>query len=385
MSNIGTADIQTEDARVEFERTSRDRTDLELEPITSEDEDYESTPPDYQITTYPADYTLEGLHQKWEKNEIVIPEFQRGFVWKQVQSSKLIESFLVGLPVPAVFLYSERESQKYLVIDGQQRLKSVFYYFEGYLGSEKQDARKAFNLKGLHPKSPFHEKKFDDLGESDQLRLKNAVLRAFIVQQLNPNDDTSMYHIFERLNTGGTLLANQEVRNCIYHGEFVQFLEEINNLRDWRTILGKQEPDIRRKDIELLVRFFAMQELDDELDDYKKPMKDFLSRFMRKHKKPSKETLEGSRRLFEKTCKIIITTLGPKPFHVRAGMNTAIFDAVMVAFSKHLTTQIPKDIKARYKNLVESNDFNQYTRQRTTDVDIVRKRFQRASRELFGT
>ena len=96
MSNIGTADIRTEDARVEFEQTSRDQTDLELEPITSEDEDYESAPSDYQITTYPADYTLEGLHQKWQKHEIVIPEFQRGFVWKQVQSSKLIESFLVG-------------------------------------------------------------------------------------------------------------------------------------------------------------------------------------------------------------------------------------------------------------------------------------------------
>ena len=381
MSNIGTADIQTEDARVEFEQTSRDRTDLELEPIASEDEDYESTPLDYQITTYPADYTLEGLHQKWQKNEIVIPEFQRGFVWKQIQSSKLIESFLVGLPVPAVFLYSERESQKYLVIDGQQRLKSVFYYFEGYLGSEKQGARKVFNLKGLHPKSHFHEKKFDELGESDQLRLKNAVLRAFIVQQLAPNDDTSMYHIFERLNTGGTLLANQEVRNCVYRGEFVGFLEEINKFGNWRSILGKQEPDSRRKDIELLVRFFAMQ----ELDDYKKPMKDFLSRFMRKHKKPSKEMLEGSRRLFEKTCNVIITTLGPKPFHVRSGMNTAIFDAVMVAFSKRLTTQIPEDINTRYKNLVKNTDFNQYTRQRTTDVDIVRQRFQRASRELFGT
>lgn len=381
MSNIDTADIRTEDARVEFERTSRDQTDLELEPITSEDEDYESAPSDYQITTYPADYTLEGLHQKWQKNEIVIPEFQRGFVWKQVQSSKLIESFLVGLPVPAVFLYSEHESQKYLVIDGQQRLKSVFYYFEGYPGSEERGTRKAFNLKGLHPKSPFHEKEFDELGESDQRRLNNAVLRAFIVRQLDPNDDTSMYHIFERLNTGGTLLANQEVRNCVYRGEFVGFLEEINKFGNWRSILGKQEPDSRRKDIELLVRFFAMQ----EVGDYKKPMKDFLSRFMWKHKKPSKAMLEDSRQLFEKTCNVVMTTLGQKPFHVRSGMNTAIFDAVMVAFSKHLTTHVPKDIKARYKKLVESNDFNQYTRQRTTDVDSVRQRFHYASRELFGT
>jgi len=73
------------------------------------------------------EYTLEGLHQKWKAEEILIPDFQRRFVWKQVQASKLIESFLVGLPVPAVFLYTERKSQKFFVIDGQQRLKSIFY------------------------------------------------------------------------------------------------------------------------------------------------------------------------------------------------------------------------------------------------------------------
>jgi hypothetical protein len=120
--------IEDTDARIEFERANWTPTDLELEPITSEDEDYESAPPDYQISTYPADFTLEVLHQKWKSDEILIPDFQRKFVWKQVQASKLIESFLVGLPVPAVFLYSEWKSQKFLVIDGQQRLKSIFYF-----------------------------------------------------------------------------------------------------------------------------------------------------------------------------------------------------------------------------------------------------------------
>ena len=189
-----------------------------------------------------------------------------------------------------------------------------------------------------------------------------------------------MYHVFERLNTGGTLLANQEIRNCIYHGEFVLFLEKINTLQIWRAILGKEEPDSRRKDIELLVRFFAMQ----TLDAYKKPMKDFLSRFMRENKDASKEALEDRRHVFEETCDTVIRTLGEKPFHVRSGMNAAIFDAVMVAFSKHLT-QIPEDIKARYNKLVENNDFNRNTSQGTTDVDRVRNRFQQASRELFDT
>ncbi len=378
MSNIGTADIYTEDARVESERLSRSTTDLEIETITSEDEDSESAPPNYQIATYPADYTLEVLHQKWKKEEISIPEFQRRFVWKQVQASKLIESFLVGLPVPAVFLYNESKSQKYLVIDGQQRLKSIFYYFEEYFGPEEREARRVFRLTGLDQKSPFHEKKFEELREEDQRRLKNAVLRAFIIQQLDPNDDTSMYHVFERLNTGGTLLANQEIRNCIYHGRLVSFLEKSNELKNWRDILGKTEPDSRRKDMELLVRFFAMR----DLTAYSKPMKDFLSKFMRKNKDASQETMEELRQVFEKTCSVVIDNLGEKPFHVRSGMNAAIFDSVMVAFSKHLA-HIPPNICSRYETLVKQNDFKQDTSQGTTDSDRVRRRFEQASRILF--
>jgi uncharacterized protein with ParB-like and HNH nuclease domain len=132
--------------------------DLELEQIESEDEDSQSSPADYQIATYPADYTLEVLYQKWQHGEILVPEFQRRFVWKRPQASKLVESFLVGLPVPAVFLYSERNTQKYLVIDGQQRLKSIFYYFEGYYGPERNERRSLFRLQGISETSQFHNR-----------------------------------------------------------------------------------------------------------------------------------------------------------------------------------------------------------------------------------
>ena len=366
---------QLEDARVEYERAG---TNLEFEPITSEDEDYDSAPPDYQIATYPADYTLEVLYLKWQAGDIQIPDFQRSFVWKQVQASKLIESFLVGLPVPAVFLYNEHKSQKYFVIDGQQRLKSIFFYFEGFFGLPVRDQRQVFALKGLDGASRFHEKSFEDLQEADQRRLKNAVLRAFIVQQMDPNDDTSMYHIFERLNTGGTLLANQEIRNCVYHGRFVKFLEEINRFESWRSILGNPEPDRRRKDMELLVRFFAMR----DLAGYAKPMKDFLSKFMRKNKNPTDDVLRYSRELFDKTCEVVVETLGEKPFHVRAGLNSAVFDAVMVAFSNHVV-EAGDDVAQRYRRLIQDEEFDQCTRHGTTDMDVVRTRFRKASELLF--
>lgn len=372
-------DIEEIDARLEYEREHHAPTDLELEPITSEDEDYESAPPDYHISTYPADFTLELLHLKWKSGEILIPDFQRGFVWKQVQASKLIESFLVGLPVPAVFFYSERKSQKFFVIDGQQRLRSVFYFFEGYFGQEIDEIRRVFRLTGLSPDSPFTGKTFDELREEDQRRLRNAVLRAFIVQQLDPADDTSMYHIFERLNTGGTLLTNQEIRNCVYHGNFITFLDEANTYPAWRRILGKDTPDTRRKDMELLVRFFAMR----DISAYKKPMKDFLSKFMRKNRDASAQVVKATRDIFERTCDAVVTSLGERPFHVRAGLNTAVFDGVMTAFANH-SGAIPVDIASRYRSLINDLDFQKRTRDTTTDVDTVKERLGQAERTLFG-
>jgi hypothetical protein len=120
-----------------------------------------------------------------------------------------------------------------------------------------------------------------------------------------------------------------------------------------------------------------------DISAYEKPMKDFLSRYMRKNKNPSRDALNNSEQVFRKTCSEIVNALGKKPFHIRAGLNAAVFDAVMVAFSNHLD-EIPKDIKIRYKQLIADKEFNDNTRQSTTDVDTVLKRFEKANAILFG-
>src|SRR3989338_3418321 len=104
---------------------------VKLERIKAELEDERSEVALYKIIPYPADYTLEGLHEKWKHGNFTIPLFQRQFVWTVLQASRLIESFLLGLPVPGIFLYKEPESGNLVVIDGQQRLRSVFSFFEG--------------------------------------------------------------------------------------------------------------------------------------------------------------------------------------------------------------------------------------------------------------
>jgi len=355
--------------------------DTSIERIPSEVQDSESSPPQYEIATYPADFTLQVLHNKWRNGEIQIPEFQRQFVWTQVQASKLIESFLLGLPVPSVFFYTERRTEKLLVIDGQQRLKTVFYYFDGYFGEEIRGRRPVFRLVGLNERSRWYNKSFEDLQTTDEAsanRLRNAVMRSFVVKQLDPNDDTSVYHIFERLNTGGTLLAGQEIRNCVYAGTFNELLKSLNQLKDWRQVFGMTAVNRRMRDVELILRFFALY---DDLKAYQKPMKEFLSSFMRKHQHDEARELTRFESLFKETVNRVLEHLGPKPFHVRAGLNSAVFDAVFVGIAG-MRRSMPSDLKKKYLRLLGDKEFNTLTTSGTTDVDTIKRRIEKAKRML---
>ncbi|MFC2042413.1 DUF262 domain-containing protein [Chloroflexota bacterium] len=186
--------------------------ELVIEDIASEDEDAETGVPIYRIGSYPSDPTLEGLKTKREREEIIIPRFQRGWVWSPAQASRLVESFLLGLPVPSIFVYKE-VSGKQIVIDGQQRLRTIWGFFDGVLPGGSP-----FYLRGVDPQ--WNGKKYENLNETDRIRFRDSILRVVIVEQLDPEDTTSIYHIFERLNTGGTGLTPQEVRNSSYHGPF---------------------------------------------------------------------------------------------------------------------------------------------------------------------
>jgi hypothetical protein len=371
--------------------TAKDSDDTEVALIASEEKDRVSSPPSYEVVTYPADFTLEVLVSKLKGDppEIDIPGFQRRFVWTQAQASKLIESFLLGLPVPPIFVFTDPGNIQ-MVVDGQQRLKSIGYFFEGYFGPEDKGRRPVFRLTGLNEESPYYNLSRKDL-ERDHpsvfRKLKDSVLRAFVIKQLNPSDTTCVYHVFERLNTGGTLLKGQEIRNCVYAGRFNDLLIELNETASWREIFGKKEGDKRQRDIELVLRFLALLH---NATSYKKPMKDFLSEFMKAHQAHqqlldtrAEKELVRFRRQFSATADAVLDSLGPKPFHITAGLNAAVFDSVFVAFAHH-GEQIPKDIKARYTRLKNDRDFQRRVSSSTTDVEAVADRLRIAGEVLFG-
>lgn len=335
---------------------------------------------EYDIATYPSDLTLSVIHEMWKNDEIVIPSFQRNFVWNIRQSSNLIESFLVGLPVPQVFFYIS-EKNKSLVIDGQQRIMSVIFFLEGYFGKENlQGRRQVFRLTGLDEQSPYFNKRFVDLSEADQRKFKGAVLRAVNIRQLAPNDQsTSMYHIFERLNTGGTPLKAQEIRNCVFHGDIVDLLHELNENPDWRVIIAKKMLDKYQKDVELILRVFAIAERG---DGYEKPMKEFLNKQMGLHKTGKDAKSLAFKKAFVEICDLVAQKFPAKPFHIRGPINLAVLDSVMGTLIKY-RSKLPDDLPARYRKLTADKSYQNVVFYNTSDAVSVEERLALAKKYLI--
>lgn len=348
--------------------------ELDLEDTETDGEAYV----EYDIASYPSDFTLSGINDSWNNDDIIIPDFQREFVWNIKQSSWLIESFLLGLPVPPVFFYVNSDN-KSIVIDGQQRILSIVFYFDGYFGKESLQGRKqVFRLSGLSEKSPYFKKTFKELDETSQRKLRNAVLRAVNIKQLLPKENTSVYHIFERLNTGGTPLKPQEIRNCVFRGHIVSELRKLNNDANWRKILGKKNNDKHQRDVELILRLFALY---DNISNYEKPMKEFLNNNMKAHKSANSPKFIKFTINFPKASKLIVDVLGEKPFNIRGPLNTAVLDSVFTIVLE-TGSKISPTLKSTFHRLIKDNGFLQLTSLGTTDTSTVKERFRIAKEYL---
>ncbi|MDP3189209.1 DUF262 domain-containing protein [Limnobacter sp.] len=325
----------------------------------------------YQISYYPADFTLKGYLDKWNAKSMIVPAFQRNYVWDQVQASKLIESFLLGLPVPGVFLYKERNTNRLQIIDGQQRILTAIRFFKNSFGE------KSFRLKNVHPR--WEGKTYEELDEAQRLQLDDTVLRATVVQQLDPNDDSSIYHIFERLNTGGTRLNAMEVRKCVYSGRFFKLLEELNTHSSWRAILGQPKLDARLRDVELVLRVLTLSH---SWRTYEKPMKQALNRFIVEVEKTNFDdsafdiVLLGYATNFFTTCDRIYASLGEKPFHLRGRLNYAVLDSVFSAV--YNANCAIDDLAEKYQALILDATYLEHVTKNTSDESAISKRFKAA-------
>jgi len=379
-----------------FEDYAEDMDDLQVE--------------EYDITAAPNDFNVLTIHSFLESGAVRIPGFQRNYVWDIARASKLIESLILGLPVPQVFLY-EVERNKFLVIDGQQRLMSIYYFIKQRFPrmDRRTDLRMIFDENGKIPDNIIHD---DNYFENFRLKLSESLpshpnrykglayqtldgyktqfelrtIRNVIIKQNSPqSDDSSMYEVFNRLNTGGINLKPQEIRTSMYHSKFYEMLYHANSTSAWRGLLGNQDPDLHMKDVEVLLRGFAL--LIDG-DNYAPSMVKFLNQFSRKARSHTDEQNSYLSRLMISFLEACSGLPGNAFLNKRnSRFNVALFEAAFVAvctvpFSEQRTINT-KLLPSTFSQLEGDGEFLSAMVEGTTQTKNVKTRLDRA-RVILG-
>lgn len=320
--------------------------------LNSSSEDISFT--EYDISASPNDFNIKTLFDFIGSGIVKIPGFQRNYVWDIKRASKLIESIIIGIPIPQIFLYEEAKN-KFIVIDGQQRYMTIYYFMKKrFPRNEKRlelrmifDENKGipdsilnnndyfidFNLK-LPTSQAGQTNKFNGLNyftldDEDKVSFDLRTIRNIIIKQNAPDDEHSVvFEIFNRLNSGGVNLKPQEIRTSLFHSKFYDMLYKINLNPEWRKLTPSSTPDLNMKDIEILLRGFAML-IDGE--SYKPSMTKFLNKFSLKAKEFPDENINYLELLFLAFLNKSSTN-DNQLFHSKTGrFNISVFESIFVA------------------------------------------------------
>ncbi|MFF1963365.1 DUF262 domain-containing protein [Streptomyces sp. NPDC058232] len=288
--------------------------------VTSEQADPLVVPlEERRLVTQPYDLSLATLVDDIQRERLLLSiEYQRKYVWDRSKGSRLIESFLLNIPVPVCY-FAENEDGSYEVIDGLQRIQTI----KDFLDDE-------FALRGVSVVSEFEGLRYSELPLREQRRLSSRTIRCIVITDDSHPD--IKFDVFERLNTGSAMLAAQELRNCIYRGSLNSFLKELAENKFFTDILGGLKNN-RMAYEELALRFFAVR---DDFSEYRPPLRQLLNRYMRMNRKgnPSEEQVQA----FLETCRTVSIIFGADAFRLirdqkLGAFNKALFDAIMIPLS----------------------------------------------------
>ncbi|CAN7171998.1 DUF262 domain-containing protein [Terrabacter sp. LjRoot27] len=355
------------------------------EDVFDVDPDKEVISATYDITSYGADYPVDGLVKRLDQKDVVIPSFdpvfddseevqgfQRRFVWTRPQMDKFVESLLLGLPVPGVFLVREK-TNRLLVLDGQQRLRTLQSFYRGV------HAGREYRLKQVQEQ--FYDKTYAELDDEDRRRLDDSIIHATVLRQDHPaGSQDAVYSIFERLNTGGSPLQPQEIRVALFNGPFLRTIAELNDDVDWRALYGP--PSSRFKDHELILRVLALFE---KPEDYGRPVKSYLNHYLQANQ--DRTDVEALSDLFTDTTAVINDSIGERAFRPVRSLNAAVLDAVMVGtmrrLDEHGSVDDDDEMRGAYEELIGNKDFQAATTSSTAAEDAVAVRLRLAT-EAFA-
>lgn len=377
------------------------------EDVNSISEDLSFT--EYDISASPNDFNIKTLFDFIGSGVVKIPGFQRNYVWDIKRASKLIESIIIGIPIPQIFLYEEAKN-KFMVIDGQQRYMTIYYFMKKrFPRNEKRlelrvifDQNKGipehvinnneyftdFNLK-LPTPQPNQVNKFNNLNyftldEEDRVSFELRTIRNIIIKQNAPDDGHSVvFEIFNRLNSGGVNLKPQEIRTSLFHSSFYDMLYKINLNENWRELTPSTTPDLHMKDVEILLRGFAMLI---EGENYKPSMTKFLNKFSLKAKSFPETNINYLGELFLAFLEKLPNS-DSRLFHSKTGrFNISVYESIFVASCheafKNKNTNVA-DIELDKVELLKADDtFIEATQFDTASEKNVKARIDRAKEML---
>ena len=327
------------------------------------------------------DYSVrELLNMKVDGDLKIQPDYQRNFVATRKISSSLIESLLLNVPIPTIYL-AEEEDGTLSVIDGQQRLTSFISFLEGKFPDGKD-----FRLSSLKIFSNLNKKMFIDLDQDYQKKIKNTTIHCIVIKKESNSD--IKFEIFERLNTGSTPLNQDELRNTVYRGKYIDLISKLSENTLLHKLVDKDEMKKRMKYRGIILEFFAISE---KSLLYTSTMKQFCNRELRENRNLSNEKQLEYINRFNHCLDLVNTVFGENAFqryvprtdkkegyYQKNKFSQAIFHLQMVGFTPYNKNQILSKadvIREEFINLMCDTEFENLLIKATNDTNVFRKRF----------
>ena len=349
-----------------------------------------------EAVVWGTDWTTETIASQLEKGNIDLnPSFQRRDAWTDMEKSKLIESLILGIPIPSIILAENKNKKNsYIVIDGKQRLLSIRRFYSKVNDKEYKEnfenniiKFKQLKLTKLNILKKLNGKIYSELQNSDNYmtNLDNQSIRTIIIK--NWPDEDFLYTIFLRLNTGSKKLSQQELRQALHPGLFLNYLDDVTaNSKIIQQMLNNKSPDPRMRDIELSLRFFAYQY---SLNDYKGNLKSFLDGTCLKLNntwESDNKSIELLFSQFEKAIEFSMRIFPKKELFSRYAkgqcsnrFSRAIFDVFTYVFSKEeIRTAVDMNLQRFREDFIKLNDdieFSMAVNDTTQQMDRVIMRF----------
>jgi hypothetical protein len=355
----------------------------ELEKQSLEQDDYQQIPP-AEIVAYNELRSCADLFRMYSQKIIEIqPEFQREVVWSGPDQTRFIDSLIKQLPIPSMCFAMDSKLQRWIVIDGLQRMYTIVKFLQGgdWTLSALDDIEQAVAGKSVAALKLEDDPLHQYYTRVENLTLPINVLRCDFKKQTHME---YLFTIFHRLNTGGMKLNNQEIRNCIYTGTFNSFLKEADKYPAWRRLNRmKANNSYRFTKQEIILRFLAFYDLGADYEGY---LAKFLNVYMHKHQQADEAFINQKRNLFNETVDCIVEkafggTAPPK-------LSLTVLEAVLVGVAKNIDAlrgSADNIVAARFQALVNHNDFSEASlKEGLSKKPRVLARFSTATRIFAG-